>query len=174
VERWASGWLGDAWVNAPLGVRREPVSMLCLEVAGRASTKPSPAGYAAVAALRRVAPESEHTLLDETIEILSQSQPAPSWLASPLFEPVRAWRAADVWDSERVLFVDFTSTDPNAAGHTLMAQILDVAGTLVDRIGVLRIGAAEAWERMTCRCRWLRSRSTRRWPTWPTRSGTTT
>jgi hypothetical protein len=45
-----------------------------------------------------------------------------------------------------VLFVDFTAA--SADGHTLMAQIVDLAGPLVDRLSVLRIGAAAAWEQM--------------------------
>ena len=58
VERWASGWLGAAWSTAVLG-EREPEKILHLEVVGRASTRPSPHGLAAVAALRRLLDELE-------------------------------------------------------------------------------------------------------------------
>lgn len=147
AERLASGWLGDAWSAASLG-DREPEKTLCLEVADRASTNPSPHGLAAVSALRRVAPESEHPLLDETIDLLTASQPPPQWSASPAFDAVRAWRAVDVYDSERVLFIEHTSGDPAASDHTLVAQILEAGGTVVAKLGVLRLGAAQSWESM--------------------------
>jgi hypothetical protein len=143
VERWASGWLGSAWSAAGLG-EREPEHIFQLEVVGRASTRPSPHGLAAVAALRRVAAPGELPLLDGTLEILSESQPAPRWFEVPAFEPVRAWRAVDVWDSEHVLFVQFAGRTP----HTLMAQISLAGGVLVDKLGVLQPEAAETWDRL--------------------------
>ena len=143
VERWASGWLGAAWSAAGLG-EREPEKMFHLEVVGRASTRPSPHGLAAVAALRRVAAPGEWSMLDGTLEILSESQPAPQWFPTPAFEPARAWRAVDVWDSEHVLFVEFAGQTP----HTLMAQIPLAGGVLVDKLAVLQPGAAETWDRL--------------------------
>jgi hypothetical protein len=143
VERWASGWLGAAWSAAGLG-EREPEKMFHLEVVGRASTRPSPHGLAAVAALRRVAAPGEWSMLDGTLEILSESQPVPQWFASPAFEPVRAWRAVDVWDSEHVLFVEFAGLTP----HTVMAQISLAGGVLVDKLAVLQPRAAETWDRL--------------------------
>ena len=140
VERWASGWLGEAWYAAPLGDRGAEHT-LCLEVVGRACTKPTPQGLAAVAALRRVAAPGEQKLLDEAIDILTADQPAPPWLHAPPFEPARAWQAVDVWDSERVLFIEY-------AGHTLMAQVFEVGGTAVEKLGILRGGAALVWESM--------------------------
>jgi hypothetical protein len=137
VEQWASGWLGQAWLAAPLD-DREPERALCLEVVGRCSTRPSAHGLAAVAALRRVAPPTEHTLLDETIDMLRQSQPAPPWLDAA-FAPVRAFRAVDVYDSERVLFIEYGT-------HTLFAEILATGGTLVEKLSLLQVGAAEAWD----------------------------
>src|SRR3954469_24929454 len=94
VERWASGWLGRVWSAAGLG-ERDPERLFHLEVVGRASTRPSPYGLAAVAGLRRVAAPGELPLLDGTLEILSESQPAPQWFETPAFAPVRAWRAVD-------------------------------------------------------------------------------
>ena len=44
-------------------------------------------------------------MLDATVAVLAESQPAPPWLHAPAFTPVGAWQATDVWDSERVLFV---------------------------------------------------------------------
>jgi hypothetical protein len=147
VERWASDWLGTAWVQADLG-EREPEKTFCLEVVGRAGTRPSPTGYAAVAALRRVAPSGEEKLLDETVAIMAESQPGPPWLGAAQFTPVRAFRATDVWDSERVLFVEYDTTDPNATKHTLMAQILEPGGTMVVKLGILHPGAAQHWDDM--------------------------
>ncbi|GGN20862.1 hypothetical protein FHR83_002068 [Actinoplanes campanulatus] len=143
LEQWASGWLGAAWSAAGLG-EREPEQMFHLEVVGRASTRPSPHGLAAVAALRRVAASGEWSMLDGTLEILSESQPVPQWSELPAFEPVRAWRAVDVWDSEHVLFVEFAGQTP----HTLMAQISLAGGVLVDKLAVLQTGAAEIWDRL--------------------------
>jgi hypothetical protein len=147
AERWASGWLGQAWADAALG-EREPEHMLCLEVVGRASSQPSPQGLAAAAALRRVAPAGEESMLDGTVSILADSQPAPPWLDAPAFTPVRAWRAVDVWDSERVLFVEYDTTDPDATRHTLMAQIREPGGTMIGRLGLLTADAAQAWTRL--------------------------
>ncbi|BBH66645.1 hypothetical protein ACTI_33300 [Actinoplanes sp. OR16] len=170
VERWASGWLGAAWSTAGLG-EREPEQMFHLEVVGRASTRPSPHGLAAVAALRRVAAPGEWSMLDGTLEILSESQPVPQWLEAAAFTPVRAWRALDVWDSEHVLFVEFAGQTP----HTLMAQISLAGGVLVDKLAVLQPGAAETWDRlrepgevpMTA----VECRSKPCWRNWPTRCG---
>ncbi|MGV9922135.1 hypothetical protein ACWDUK_33855, partial [Streptomyces cellulosae] len=50
----------------------------------------------------------------------------------------------DVWDSERVLFIDYDGPVP----HTLMAQIGEVGGTLVDKLALLTPHAAHAWEGM--------------------------
>ena len=137
VEQWASGWLGQAWLNAPLG-DREAEATLCREVVGRCVTRPSAHGLAAVAALRRAAPPGEHAMLDETIDELRLSQPAPPWLDAE-FTPVRARRAVDVYDSERVLFIEY-------GPHTLLAQMLTVGGTLVEKLSLVRPGAADAWD----------------------------
>ncbi|MER7273472.1 hypothetical protein ABT369_03345 [Dactylosporangium sp. NPDC000244] len=92
-----------------------------------------------MAALRRVAPPRAYTLLDEAIDLLRQSQPAPPWLDAA-FVPVRALRAVDVYDSERVLFVEYGT-------HTLLAQILATGGTMVEKLYLSQSGAAEAWDR---------------------------
>jgi hypothetical protein len=144
VERWASEWLGQAWVTAPMS-ERTPERLFCLEMVGRACSKPSKRGLAAVTALRRVAPESEFILLDEAIALLGESQPAPPWAASPSFEAIKAWRATNIWDSERVLFVEYISSDPAATGHTLMAQVLTVGTTMLAKLGILQAGAASSW-----------------------------
>lgn len=143
VERWVSGWLGQAWLAA--GMReREPERQLCLEVVGRASSRPSPHGLAAVAALRRIVAPSEVSMLDGTVKILSASQPLPPWSDVPPFEPVKAWRAVDVWDSEHVLFVEYGGPVP----HTLMAQLMLAGGVLVEKLALLEPGAAASWERL--------------------------
>jgi hypothetical protein len=141
VEFWASGWLGQAWVDAGMS-ERNPEHLLCLEVVGRASSRPSPAGLAAVAALRRVAPPSEDAVLDSTIALLSEHHPRPPWVDEPAATPVAAWRAVDVWDSEHVLFVDFDAPRP----HTLVAVITTVGGVQVDKLGLLEWGAAASWD----------------------------
>ncbi|MFC7550720.1 hypothetical protein [Plantactinospora sp. GCM10030261] len=137
AEVWASGWLGQAWLGADLG-ERQPEHVLCMEVVGRACSRPSPHALAAVAALRRVMPPDEWSLLNGTVEILVESQSAPSWLSVPGFAPLRAHRAVDVWDSERVLFIEYESSDPHARRHTLMAQVTEPGGTMVAKLGVLR------------------------------------
>ncbi|MBT2870487.1 hypothetical protein ACPCKP_17755 [Streptomyces cellulosae] len=123
---------------------REPELVLCREVAGRASTKPSPSGVAALAALERVGPHAGHAMLQETMEVLAASQPVPAWHAAGPNRPVGAWCAVDVWDSERVLFIDYDGPVP----HTLMAHIGEVGGTLVDKLALLTPHAAHAWEGM--------------------------
>jgi hypothetical protein len=143
VERWVSGWLGQAWLAAGIG-EREPERQLCLEVIGRASSRPSPPGLAAVAAFRRVAASSEVPMLDGTVEILSAGQPVPSWSGVAAFEPVASWRAVDVWDSEHVLFVEYGGPVP----HTLMAQIMLAEGVLVEKLALLKPGAAASWVRL--------------------------
>ncbi len=144
AERWASSWLGLGWATARLEVR-QPESELCLEVTGRASGHPTEDGLAAIAALRRVAPASELTMLDETVEILSSTQLEPPWLNAPAFEAVRAWRAVDIWESERCLFIEYRSADQAATAHTLMAQIVEAGGTQVLKLGVLQVDAARFW-----------------------------
>ncbi len=143
VERWVSGWLGRAWLAAGIG-EREPERQLCLEVIGRASNRPSPHGLAAVAALLRVAAPSEVPMLDVTVEILSAGQPLPPWSGMAASEPVASWRAVDVWDSEHVLFVEYGGPVP----HTLMVQIMLAGGVLVEKLALLKPGAAASWERL--------------------------
>ncbi|MEU5419229.1 hypothetical protein [Streptomyces sp. NPDC020667] len=140
VEAWASGLLGEAWLTAGM-TEREPEHMLCLEVVGRASTTPSPHGLA-VGALERVGPPDSRSLLHGTVEILADSQPLPAWHGAAPHRPVRAWCAEDVWGSERVLFIEYDGPVP----HTLMAQIGEVGGTLVDKLALLAPKAVTAWE----------------------------
>ncbi|MFC4015730.1 hypothetical protein ACFOY2_51560 [Nonomuraea purpurea] len=147
AETWASGWLGAAWVAAELG-EREAEHQLCMEVTGRASTTPSPHGLAAIAALARVAPATDITMLAETIDILAETQPLPPWhtamSADTGWTAVAAWRAVDVWDSEQVLFIDYEGAHP----HTLMAQILKSGGLMIDKIVILEPGAAAQWDQL--------------------------
>jgi hypothetical protein len=140
VELWVSEWLGEAWVNAAIG-EREPEHALRMEVIGRATNRPSERGLAAVAAMRRVAPDTAHRLLDGTIDILSEGQRRPPWLGAPGWTPSRAWRAVDVWDTDRVLFVEYEGPQP----HTLMAAVTTVGGSMVDTLAVLEPGIAAAW-----------------------------
>jgi len=141
AEMWASDWLGQAWLEAPLG-EREPEQMLCLEVTGRASSHPSRHGLAAVGALARVAPASKHEMLEGTVGILAETQPPPGFLGAAGWTAVAGWKAVDVWESERVLFVEFDGATP----HTVMASVLDVGGVVVNKLAVLQPGAAAEWE----------------------------
>ncbi|MDJ0343081.1 hypothetical protein QMK19_24520 [Streptomyces sp. H10-C2] len=100
---------------------------------GRASTTPSPHGLAAVAALARVAPEASRPMLTSTVTILTETQPLPAWHGTGDHRPVRAWQAVDVYDSERVLFIAYDGHVP----HTLMVQITEPGGTLVDKLALL-------------------------------------
>ena len=74
------------------------------------------------------------------MEVLAASQPVPAWHAAGPNRPVGAWCAVDVWDSERVLFIDYDGPVP----HTLMAHIGEVGGTLVDKLALLTPHAAHA------------------------------
>ncbi|MFI5896342.1 hypothetical protein ACIA5D_40210 [Actinoplanes sp. NPDC051513] len=145
AELWASEWLGRAWRDAGVD-ERQAEHLLCLEVVGRASTTPTVDALAALVALRRVAPATEHALLDGAIELLAGSQALPPWHAEPGFAAVRAWRAVDVWDSDRVLFVEFAALGDPESAHTLIAQILTVFGTEINYLDVLRAGAVASWE----------------------------
>ncbi|MET8862313.1 hypothetical protein ABZW11_05075 [Nonomuraea sp. NPDC004580] len=145
AEVWASSWLGQAWVTAELG-EREAEHRLCMEVTGRACAKPTPYGLAAIAALARVAPATDVTMLTETIDILAETQPLPPWYtaasAGTAWTPASAWRAVDVWDSEQVLLVDYDGPHP----HTLMAQVLKPGGLMIGKIAALEPGAAAQWD----------------------------
>jgi hypothetical protein len=141
VEMWASEWLGAAWLGSPIG-EREPEQSLCADVARRALVRPSRQALAALVALGRVAPPSAREALDGPTQSLLATQAAPGFLSAPGWTPVAGYRAVDVWQSERVLFVDFDGPTP----HTLTASVLDVGGTTVTRLGVLRLGAASAWD----------------------------
>lgn len=143
AETWASGWLGQAWLNAPMD-EREAEHQLCMEVTGRACTTPSPHGLAAVAALARVAPAADIKMLTETIGVLAQTQPLPPWhaAAEPDWTPVAAWRAVNVWDSERMLLVDYDGPHP----HTLMAMIYQTGGLFIGKLAVLEQGTADRWD----------------------------
>jgi hypothetical protein len=143
AEVWASGWLGQAWLDAELG-DREPEDMLCTEVTGRACTRPSPRGRAAIAALRLVGPPSVQSMLDETLEILAD-QPANAWETQQAWEPVSAARATSVWDDEHIVFVEYAGPRP----HTVMVAIGEVGGTVINHLDVLEPGAAAAFESLT-------------------------
>ena len=79
-------------------------------------------------------------MLTQTVAILAQTQPVPARHTRAACTPVAAWRVVDVWDSERVLFVDYHG--PHR--HTLMAQICEIGGLMVHKLAVLKPGAT-AW-----------------------------
>lgn len=136
AEGWASGWLGRVWGAAPPGEDR-PEQLLCKGVAGVAVSRPSAAGAAAVAALRRVAPEEEDALLDQALAAVPERP--PSWPA--VRSPVAAFRGVDVWESESVLFVEYGAPRP----HTLLAVVAQDEGRSVALLALAEPGAAGRW-----------------------------
>jgi len=100
---------------------------------------------AALAALRRLAPPSVHGPLDQALTELVQRYPAPAWLTASPPRATAAWRAVDVWDSERVLFVEYPD---GPRPHTLLALVSTVGGVLVDKLALLEPGAAARWEQL--------------------------
>ena len=140
AELWASDWLGTAWCGAGIS-EREPETTLCTEVVGRACSAPSAGRTAAVAAFARVAPAGAQRMLAEALEILSATTPVPAWSGAG-WTPVAAWRAVDVWEADRLLFVEYDGHEP----HTLMVHVSEVGGRLVESILLLQPGAATAWE----------------------------
>ncbi|SDR13003.1 hypothetical protein [Thermostaphylospora chromogena] len=141
AEGWASGWLGRVWGAAPPGEDR-PEQLLCKGVAGAAAARPSAAGAAAVAALRRVAPQEERALLDRALDIVAATERPPSW---PAFPPPRAaFRGVDVWESESVLFVEYGKPRP----HTLTAVVAQDGGRSVALLALAEPGAAGRWDEL--------------------------
>ena len=143
AETWASSWLGQAWSTAAL-TDREPEHQLCMQVSDGACTTPTAHALAAVAALARVAPAADISMLTDTLDILIQTQPLPSWPTDAAWTPLAAWRTVDIYHSERVLFVDYDGPQP----HTLMAQLCQVGGLMIDTLAVLQPGAATAWDEL--------------------------
>ena len=143
AEAWASSWLGEAWSTAAV-TEREPEHQLCMQVTGRACTTPSPHSLAAVDALAQVAPAADLSMLTETLDILAETQPLPAWHTVEAWTPTAAWRAVDVYNSERVLFIDYNGPHP----HTLMANIFQVGGLMIDKLALLNPGAATTWDEL--------------------------
>ena len=49
-----------------------------------------------------------------------------------------------MYDSERVLLIDYDGPHP----HTLMAQLCQVGGLMIDKLAILDPGAATAWDQL--------------------------
>jgi hypothetical protein len=145
AEAWASGWLGQAWVSALLG-NHEAEHQLCLEVCDRARMESSPHALAAIAALARVAPPGDTKMLTETTDSLAETQPMPPWhaAAEPGWTAIAGWRAVDVWDSERVLLIDYDGPHP----HSLLAHVYQTGGLLVGKLVIMEPGAASRWDQI--------------------------
>lgn len=143
AEIWASSWLGQVWTQGGLG-RDEPEHHLCSYVTDRACIKPTPHALAALSALARVAPASEAPMLTGGIDTLSQTQPLPLWSSAPTttWTPQAAWRAVDLYASEKVLFIDFDGPQP----HALMAHLIQAGGLLVESMTITAPGAANNWD----------------------------
>ncbi len=141
LEVWASGWLGRTWLGAAIG-QRDAEAQLCGEVAERAARNPSSSAALAVACLARVAPAEARESLQHSLADLRRATVLPGPVTESSWTATAGHRGVDVWQSERVLFVDFDGPEP----HTLMASILDVGGTVVDRLEILVPGALAAWE----------------------------
>lgn len=137
----ASTWLGQAWLEAdPL--ERDPEHMLVLGVVGRAHNKPAAHRFAAVQALRLVAPADDHRLLDESIAMLGENFPPPLWATSEPPTPISAYIARDPWGSQEGLAIEFGGEEP----HGLLAQVTYPGGTIVQTIGLIEPGVAERWD----------------------------
>ncbi len=143
VEMWASSWLGQAWSSAAL-TDLEPEHQLCMQVSGRACTTPSPHALGAIVALARVAPAADMSMLTQTVAILAETQPVPTWHTGATWIPAAAWRAVDVYGSERVLLIDYDGPHP----HTLIAQLCQIGGLMIDKLAILEPGAATAWDEL--------------------------
>jgi hypothetical protein len=140
ADTWASEVLGSAWEAAGI-LERDPELTFCRDVARRAAGRPTPAGLAAVAALRRLVGDAERHELDDVFDALSHSQPSPPWIDDPPTAAVAGWRAVDVWDSRRMLFVEYADPRP----YTLLAEIVEAAGSTVQTLRILEAGAAQSW-----------------------------
>ena len=68
----------------------------------------------------------------------------PAWHTGAGWTPAAAWRAVDVYDSERVLLIDYDGPHP----HTLLAQLCQVGGLMIDKLAVLEPGAATGWDEL--------------------------
>lgn len=143
AEAAASAWLGEAWLEAGLS-ERDPEAVLILGVVGRAHTKPTAHGYAAVQALRLIAPASEVKVLDEAIELLTADFPQPRWADAEAPAPVAAYVASDPWGSEQMLLVEYGGDDP----HGLLAHVTYPGGTTVQKIGILEPASAQRWNEL--------------------------
>jgi hypothetical protein len=144
AESAASAWLGDAWLGADIQ-EHDPESMLILGVVGRVHDKPSPHGYAAICALRLIAPADNVKVLDESIAMLGEDFPDPGWVGTDPPVPVAAYIASDPWGSEQMLLVEYGGGEP----HGLLTHVTYPGGTTVQRIGVLDAGSAQRWTELT-------------------------
>lgn len=145
AEAWASRWLGQAWLNSPEGLS-EPEHALCTQVCDLALTAPSPQSLAAVAALARVAPAKDVASLTDALGVLARTQPAPPWSAAAErgWTATAAWRAVDVWGSQRVLFIDYDGPHP----HTLIADVSQAGGLFAGTVSVIEPGVPARWDKL--------------------------
>ncbi|UER54182.1 hypothetical protein HJG43_06110 [Kineosporiaceae bacterium SCSIO 59966] len=160
AETWASGWLGrmwqaatrlpddrlpEYWADLDDEDRFDPAEAevaLVTALVQRVLHRPSAAGLAALHAFGRVASDEATEPLTEAIAELSATLPEPAFSAAPAAVPSRAWTAVDVWGAERLIFVEFEQ--PTV--HTLVAQVLDVGGRLVESLALaLGPGVAQDW-----------------------------
>lgn len=138
VESTASGWLGRAWVEAPVEVR-EPQRGLIDTLADRLTQRQGPQAALALAALRTVGAPADRAYVDDRLTDVPAEQ--LSWAGDVEWTPRRAWRRADVYDAERVLLVEFHGPQP----HDLLVRILTTGGLMVDDIVLSEPGAIERW-----------------------------
>jgi hypothetical protein len=141
AELWASESLGLAWVAAK-EQDEAAEHALVVGLARLAARRPSIVGSAALAALRLVADETGRGVLDEALQGLGAGRPLPAWAGRADWVPVAAHRAVDVWESERVLFVDFDGPQP----HCLLVVISEVPGRWVTELEILEPGSAREFD----------------------------
>lgn len=145
AEAWASELLGTTWDaarQAEDGDGTDAEVALVAMLAERVQRHPSAAGLAALHAFARVAPAEGGPIARAVIAAMPATLPPPAFTAAPLPEPVRAWTAVDVWGAERMIFVEYEQPEV----HTLVAQVLDVAGRLVESLALAMGGqVAQDW-----------------------------
>lgn len=141
AELWASEMLGLAWLGAKTE-DEDAEHRLVADLARLVTRKPSLVGAAALASLRLVADAAGREILTEALASAGEGRPAPAWADPKPWVPVAAFQAVDVWESERVLFVDFDGPAP----HCLLVVVSEVPGRWVTELEILEPGSAREFD----------------------------
>lgn len=141
AELWASEMLGLAWIAAKES-DEDAEHRLVTDLARLVGRKPSLVGTAALSALRLLADPAGRDVLTEALDGAGEGRPAPVWADSKAWTPSAAYQAVDVWESERVVFVDFDGPQP----HCLLVVISEVPGRWVTELEILEPGSAHEFD----------------------------